>query len=318
MIKRNPRILLVGISVFALCTCAVAAPGVLKVDASFWQQWSDGQADVCGYELTIPRYGELRRGSAVAIFVTETFSNQQRVKVERPKQSDADHFPVMKLNLIKDFSTGIYDYNLMTSVFVALQPINGRPAGWPTKITFSSQEWCGQVYHQLIIESSRIRQQIHSYFENEADVTTKLSYPADGVSEDVLFLWARGLAGPTVEPGESITAPLLLSLQQARLDHRELTWRTATFNRTNRTRSLTVPAGTFETQRLTVSLDGEPLWEFDVQVSPPQHLIQWRHRNGETGRLLKGQRLKYWTMNNSGSEQALEQIGLSPRPPRTP
>ena len=36
--------------------------------------------------------------------------------------------PVMKLNLVEDFQTGIYDYNLMTSTFVAwiVSPANRK------------------------------------------------------------------------------------------------------------------------------------------------------------------------------------------------
>ena len=84
-------------------------------DGSFWKQWGDGQAELAGYDLIFPRYGHPRRGVAVAIFVTETFSNSARVKADPGKHPASDQFPVMKLNLVKDFQTGIYDYNTMTS-----------------------------------------------------------------------------------------------------------------------------------------------------------------------------------------------------------
>ena len=34
----------------------------------------------------------------------------------------------MKLNLVKDYQTGIYDYNDMLSTFVSLAPVNQRLA----------------------------------------------------------------------------------------------------------------------------------------------------------------------------------------------
>ena len=80
-----------------------------------------------GYDLVFPRYGQPRHGVAVTIFVTETFSNTLRVKADPGKHPSSDRFPVMKLNLVEDFQTGIYDYNLMTSTFVALAPVNERP-----------------------------------------------------------------------------------------------------------------------------------------------------------------------------------------------
>ena len=47
---------------------------------------------------------------------------------------------MLKLNSVRDFQTGIYHYNVMTSVFARVA------AGWPiAKVSFSSQEWCGHV-----------------------------------------------------------------------------------------------------------------------------------------------------------------------------
>src|SRR5215472_14166548 len=120
---------------------------------SFWKRWGDGKGELSSYYLTFPRYGELRKGLAITVFVTETFSNSLRVKSDPGKHPKSDEFPVIKLNLVEDFSTGIYDYNLLTSAFVALAPINGRPAGAATKVSFTSQEWCGNVYGQALFDA---------------------------------------------------------------------------------------------------------------------------------------------------------------------
>ena len=50
------------------------APGGVTIDAAFWKTWGDGQAELSGYDLTYPRYGQLRKGVAVTIFVSETFA----------------------------------------------------------------------------------------------------------------------------------------------------------------------------------------------------------------------------------------------------
>ena len=71
---------------------------------------------------------------------------------------------MLKLNAVRDFATGIYDYNVMTSTFLRVA------AGWPVaKVSFSSQEWCGHVWHQLVPRGGRILGTLHSYFEGEAD-----------------------------------------------------------------------------------------------------------------------------------------------------
>src|SRR5213082_2862718 len=106
-----------------------APPGGLEFGDEFWKHWGDGKGELAGYDLTIPRYGQSRKGVAVTVFVTETFSNSLRVKSDPGHHPKSDEFPVMKLNLVEDFATGIYDYNLLTSSFVALSPVNGRSAG---------------------------------------------------------------------------------------------------------------------------------------------------------------------------------------------
>src|SRR5262245_11906874 len=83
-----------------------AAPRDLVFGDEFWKHWGDNRAELSGYELVFPRYGTLRKGTAVAIFVTETFSSSLRVKSDPGKHPASDEFPVMKLNLVEDFSTG--------------------------------------------------------------------------------------------------------------------------------------------------------------------------------------------------------------------
>ena len=286
--------------------------------SAFWSHWGDGRAELDGYDLTFPRYGSKRSGVAVAIFVTETFSNSLRVKSDPGKHPKADEFPVMKLNLVQDFPTGIYDYNLMTSAFVALAPVNGRPSGAPTKISFSSQEWCGNVYSQALFDARAVRVDLHSYFDGEADRHEQLAAPAAGGSEDALLLWARGFASPVLAPGESREVQLLSSLKVARLLHRPLEWERATLARETKRRSITVPAGTFEVDVLTAAIAGARTWTFYVERAEPRRVIQWESSDGEKAQLLASERLKYWEMHDEGMQSALAKLGLKPRGVRMP
>ncbi len=303
--------------ILPLCNCSKApetvhaaniAPGGITIDATFWKTWGDGQAELAGYDLTYPRYGQMRKGVAVTIFVSETFSNQLRVKADDGKHPPSDQYPVMKLNLIQDFQTGIYDYNNMTSTFAALVPVNSRPAGSPTKISFSEQEWCGHVYHQLLFDASAVRSQSHSYFDGEADQDQQLSYPANGVTEDQLPLWARGMAAPALAPGEKREVMLLPSLQAARHAHQPLAWKRATLSRTS---------GGGATEIYSAKIEGFER-KFTVEKAAPNRILRWETSAGEHAELLKSTRLKYWQMNKEGGEAALAQLGLRRRPLRTP
>ena len=287
----------------------------------FWRHWGDSRAELAAYDLTMPRYGELRRGTAVSIVVSERFRSDQRVKSER---GGDDTYPVLKLNFVRDFPTGIYDYNLMTSAFVALEPVHGLPPGAPTKISFSAQEWCGHAYQQAVFDSGGVKHELHSYFENEADQSTHLERPDRGTaavsSEDTLWLWARGLSYPYVAPGQSATLPILASLESSRLRHRTLGWHEAELLRSSEATSLAVPAGRFEvdraTARLRLSNGAERVWTYWVETAFPHRMVAWESSDGERGELIGSDRLAYWQMNGEAFHSAVEALGLAPRSAR--
>ncbi len=283
----------------------------------FWKHWGDGDAELAGYDFSISRYREQRRGVAVAIFVTETFSAAKKVKVDNADPSNPDQFPVLKLNLVEDFQTGVYDYNTMTSVFVALKPVDGIADGTPSKAVYSSQEWCGQVFHQLAFGPAVIRETFHSYFEREGDHDGTLPARAEGVIEDSLPFWARRLARPALNPGESRTVPLLRSLQHARLGHKRLAWTEATLRRETASRETAVPAGRFETEVWTAAIKDGPTRTFFVEKASPHRIVKWESSDGEKAELTGVKRLKYWELNSEKGEAALKNLGLSGRPRRT-
>lgn len=286
--------------------------------SEFWRDWGDGRAELSGYDLIMPRYGELRHGTAVAIFVTEPFSESARVKADPGKHDQSDVFQVLKLNLVRDFPTGIYDYNLMTSVFMALQPAGKLQPGMPAKISFSAQEWCGHVYQQVLVRPPSISHEVHSYFDGEADQSHKQPWKSGGIAEDALFLWARRLGAPFMLPGETRTVPLFPSLLLSRPTHVKPAWRMVTLTASGRPQSVTVPAGTFETELRRAEIEGGRTWTFYVEMAHPHRIVKWTVSDGEQGELLRSERLAYWQMNAAAFESAVEKLGLKPRDRRTP
>lgn len=167
----------------------------------------DGCAELCGYRWHGTRYGQERSGEAVAIFVTEPFSEARHVKVDKPDEDPGDVVPAMKLNLIRDFQTGIYDYNTMVSCFVRASDFS------PMKLTYSSAEWCGHLYEELDLGVSATRLSTRSYFEGQSGERS-LASKSDGLVGEQLFIWLRGLRGAPLAAGETKTwaflAPRLL------------------------------------------------------------------------------------------------------------
>jgi len=134
----------------------------------FNDYWFAGKAELCSYEVTQERYGEIRQAEQVNVFVTEEFSRNKQVKLDDPASASTDRVPVLKLNTIRRFHTGIYDYSIMQSVFT---PLSGLPT---LKTTTTVQDWCGQVFMQINLEKDGYHLRSFSYFEGEGDQDLRL------------------------------------------------------------------------------------------------------------------------------------------------
>lgn len=146
-----------------------------KVD----KYWYQGKGELNVYSLQQNRYQDIHPGQALLIFVTEDFLADQQVKNDNYRQSNST--PILKLNAISRFTTGLYDYSLMTSVFT---PLKNSRFGNTLKVTHSAQDWCGQTFSQINLREGKFKYQLRSYFENEADQETTL--PATLLEDEVL------------------------------------------------------------------------------------------------------------------------------------
>lgn len=126
----------------------------------FNDYWHSGKAEVTSYTLAQSRYGETHQGTAVNIFVTEEFLPKKQVKADHQNKTNIS---VLKLNSTKKFVTGIYPYSLMTSTFSPIHTLQKA-----IKISFSSQEWCGNTFVQLN-NKAQFEIDFRSYFETNAD-----------------------------------------------------------------------------------------------------------------------------------------------------
>ncbi len=177
----------------------------------FKQKWYAGKAELSSFSLQQARYGELRKGEAVLIFVTEDFSTDKIVKLDEPDKSN-DKVSILKMNMTKKFVTGIYPYSMMLSVFT---PVSKNGNEKTVKADCSSQEWCGHTFSQLKLSGNNYQWQLHSYFEKEGEQENKL----DAILlEDEL--WNRIRINPSTLPQGKIT--MIPGLLWQRLSHSEL------------------------------------------------------------------------------------------------
>ena len=292
----------------AVATTGRAAPA----DDGFWKLWGDGKAELSAFALTEPRYGAPRAGTAVLVFVTEDFSDSLRVKADPGKHPAGDVYPVVKLNAVRDFQTGIYDYNLMSSVFARADRLAGDASGAVVKTSFSAQEWCGHVYQQWLRHGDKLDGVAHSYFDGEADQAPVLDYPAGGLLEEALPIVLRGLRGDLLAPGERRTVPFLPSTMRARLSHRPQAWGHATLTRSTETRPVSTALGKLDAFTITVDEPGGPTTTWTLEAAAPHRILAWSSPDGESATLLGSARLPYWQLHDPGNESYLKQLGLPP------
>jgi hypothetical protein len=276
----------------------------------FWKHWGDGKAEVSGYALTEPRYGHLRNGSLVLIYVTENFSDSLRVKADPGRHPKSDIYPVLKLNVVRHFQTGIYDYSVMSSIFAKTESDGSDPFSL-VKTSFSAQEWCGNVYTQWLRYGARLLGVSHSYFDGEADRDLKLDIPKGAVFEDALPILVRGLRGDYLRPGERRSVPFLSSTIRSRFDHQPQTFNQAMIER--EMEPVEFRSGLGVRRAIVYMVKEGPLeTRYFVEEALPHHLLGWTRSDGERATILGSKRLAYWEMNNPGGEKALKELGLAP------
>ena len=181
-------------------------PAKKNLSSEFKEYWYAGDAEITSYSLQQARYGETRDGKAVLIYVTEPFLYDKQVKAD---QQNSTNIPVLKLNTTKNYLTGIYPYSIMSSSFY---PVYNNDHA--IKVSFSSQEWCGQVYAQ-INNRDAFEVMSHSYFEKEADQNFNLEKT---ILENEIWNKIR-IAPEDLPQGELRIIP---SLEYLRLSHKEL------------------------------------------------------------------------------------------------
>ncbi|WP_435625479.1 septum formation inhibitor Maf [Flagellimonas sp.] len=172
----------------------------------FKKYWYAGDAEITSYELEQARYGEIRTGKSVLIYVTEPFLPEKQVKADR---SNPGNVPVLKLNATKKYLTGIYPYSIMSSTFY---PVYDNQHA--IKTSLSVQEWCGHVYSQ-INNRDKFEFTSHSYFESEAD--QNLSIDKNILENEI---WSKIRINPADLPVGNLK--MVPSLEYVRLRHKEL------------------------------------------------------------------------------------------------
>jgi len=271
-------------------------PEVTPLSKEFKSYWYSGEAEISSFELEQVRYGEIRKGSAVHVYVTEPFLADKQVKADYPKDGDV---PVLKLNSTKKFLTGIYPYSIMTSTF---SPVNQE--GHALKVSNSVQEWCGQVYTQLNNRDS-FEVVSHSYFEGEADQNLSIEKI---VLEDEL--WSLIRLRPETLPVGTFSA--LPSLEYLRLSHRDMRAYEVSAN-LNESEGLVSYSLKYPELRRTLTINFNRDFPYQIE-SWSESINPGMGSNSKTltstARRIKSIKTAYWRQNSNRDRGFRDSLGL--------
>ena len=264
----------------------------VTVHSDFGSYWYQGNAELNNYDLEQSRYGEIHKGHAVLIFVTEDFLKNKQVKYEYGSVGDDEKVKVLKLNFTRKFLTGVYPYSLMTSTFSPLK------ADKPLKITSTMQEWCGQTYMQINQQADGFSGLHHSYFQSEGDQAFNI--PADVYFEDALWTLAR--QNPESLPTGKIQA--VPAMQFLRMKHKpaQAYEASASLKKSGSEYMYTVTYKGLN-RALTITFQQE----FPYQISA------WEEKDGRLttkATLKKRLMLDYWSRNSNSDLKYREELGL--------
>ena len=275
-----------------LVSCQLGAVEFIPAadEAAFNRQWYEQGGEITTYQLDQGRYGGQHPGTAVWIFVTEPFDPQAQVKADRPAPGNV---PVLKLNATRSFTTGVYPYNVMQSVFM---PIDHAADPLPLKYTTSITEWCGQVFMQANRGADDWRVRSFSYFQSEGDRDHRV---ARMIPEEALYLTAR-LAPQDLPQGSFQMLPSTVVTRFRHVPYAPVT-ATASF-------------GAIE--------DGAVWYEWQtplhhaamkIELAFPHRIEAWREDQGGTRTTAVAthrRMLAYWQFNRPQDGSLRESLGL--------
>lgn len=275
------------------------AGGQYELHAAFGDYWYQGKAEIASYDLQQVRYGEMREGHAVLIFVTEDLSRSKLVKLDDPSGNRRDALKVMKLNATRKFNTGIYPYSTMTSVFTPVY-MNDDPK--TVKLTTTSQEWCGHTFLQATLKGNLYKIQGNSYFESEGNQKYSVK---SVITEDEL--WNRIRINPAGLPAGNIE--ILPSGLYCRFKHVSFKPEKAEATVVERPGKISIYRIHYPDLHRTLSIEFSSAFPFEIQG--------WEESYPEGGKIMttkavlkKAVQLDYWNKNKNEDDHWRAELGL--------
>lgn len=268
---------------------------------SFDEYWYQGKAEINSYALKQARYGEIHDGNAVLVFVTEPFDKVRQVKVDNSGNSNTQS--VLKLNSLKKFPTGIYDYSIMNSVF---SPIAKEGYQASLKITMSSQDWCGQSFMQINRQGNEVTSRLYSYFGSEGDEVN--TFQAKYFEDD---LWNQIRIDPSALPTGTVN--IVPGTAYCRLVHRTLQAVEAQCELISAENGINTYVIEYPAESRTLKIFFSNSFPHTIEGWEDQYSSGWGPNAKQlttTAKLMKRELSDYWNHNQNSDLEMRKALGL--------
>lgn len=266
------------------------------IPTEFSTYWYAGKAELTSYDYQINRYDEPRKGYAVFVFVTEPFSKSKQVKLDDAQKAGDDNVPVLKLNALYRFNTGIYDYSMMTSLFT---PIDLGKFPHSLKSNTTVQDWCGHVFSQMNwVSGDKYATHQYSYFETEGD---KSPDTEGGLLEDEIFTRLR--INPESLPKGTIK--VVPNLTYTRIRHKPIEGMNA---------KIEIRAVSNQASVCNLVYESKRRLEVTFETSFPHKILSFVEFDGDKemsrATLKKTMMSDYWAKHDNNSAFLRKELGL--------
>jgi hypothetical protein len=313
-----------AILAFAINAAASPPAGVPSLpSAEFMRYWKSGLAEITTYAVTMESRGEMRKAQATLILVYEELNADTRIKTESARVPAAKRVPVLKLDNLLRFNAGIEDCSIMTSLSAGLTAPGALRPFPPQKISLTSQDWSGHVYHQVVPRPQGLVSEIRSYLESEGDAAGMLPYPKgrNGAPAAVYYgdempILVRELDGAVWPLGTPRRINLLPGLRERRERQTPLVFAEAVLTKVGPEKFVSVGAdkGRGKTpvrDALKWTLQDRGLTTiYYVEAAAPKRLLGWENSRGEKGEMIASLRDTYWKHDRVADVALRKKLGL--------
>lgn len=259
------------------------------------ERWDQGDAEINLYDATLVKYGEPREDAKVThIFVTEAHDPERLVKADDWRRPDL--VDMLKMNVVVDVRTGVYEYHQMLSFFFQRRSLH------LAKMTLASHEWCGNTFKELVNlrheGEARSSYSYNTYWDGEGAGAFDVDFPDGLVVYEALPGQLRGLR---FAYGLTARFPLLGSQLSSQVD--EPTPRDAMLRVVGQ-EAIDVPAGSFDAWIVELT-HGGGTDRLAFEVAAPHRLVLWEQASGDRLALRHSERMAYWQKTSLDDEGLL-------------